>query len=182
MSLVGLSSLSPTLATAWSPTVAPAPSAATLPVATQPALVTPQKPAAPSSSTNNIASAAAQGNQRFLHITQMPGGLDAAPATYEALLDMQTRGGRMQVWEQAPDNALAEVMGRNASGTTQQGRLAGLGSALLGQVASTGASYRQTVVDMAAVASPDQVQGKAADAWPAGQALTASALARRVGG
>ena len=164
MSLVGLSSLSPTLATAWSPTVAPAPSAATLSVAAQPALITPQKPAAPSSSTNNIASATVQGNQRFLHITQMPGSLDVAPATYEALLDMQTRGGRMQVWEQAPDNALAEVMGRNASGTTQQGRLAGLGSALLGQVASTGASYRQTVVDMAAVASPDRVQGKAADA------------------
>jgi hypothetical protein len=94
----------------------------------------------------------------------MPGSLQTTPATYEALLDMQTRGGRMQVWEQAPDNALAEVMGRNASGTTQQGRLAGLGSALLGQVASTGTGYRQTLVDMAAVASPDRIQGKAMDA------------------
>ena len=57
MSVVGLSSLSPALATAWSPTVTPAPSAATRPVAAQPAPVTPQKPSASSSSTNNIASA-----------------------------------------------------------------------------------------------------------------------------
>lgn len=161
MSVVGLSSLSPTLATTWSTAVAPAPSSATPPVAAQPTPIT-VNPATPDHSAASTPSA--NGNSQFLHITQMPGSLETAPATYEALLEMQTRGGRMQVWEQAPDNTLAEVMGRNASGTTQQGRLAGLGSALLEQVASTGAGYRQTVVDMAPAYSPDRIQGKAMDA------------------
>lgn len=161
MSVVGLSSLSPTPATAWSPTVAPAPLAATPLVAAPPTPIT-VNPTTPSHSA--AATPSVNGSSQFLHITQRPGSLETATATYEALLEMQNRGGRMQVWEQAPDNTLAEVMGRNASGTTQQGRLAGLGSALLEQVASTGAGYRQTVVDMAPAYSPDRIQGKAMDA------------------
>jgi len=111
----------------------------------------------------NTASAAGT-DLRFLHVTQMPGSLETAQATYEALLSVQTRGGQMQVWEQLPDDALAQVMGRNASGTTEQGRMAGLGSALLEQVAATGASYRQTIVNVGAAYSPDQIQRKASDA------------------
>lgn len=127
----------------------------------QPAPISVYTPgAAPPAYASNTGS----GDPRFLHVTQMPGSLETAQATYEALLKVQTRGGQMQVWEQAPDDALAEVMGRNASGTTQQGRMAGLGSALLEQVATTGASYRQTIVNVGAAYSPDQIQRKAYDA------------------
>ncbi|WP_156371525.1 MULTISPECIES: hypothetical protein [unclassified Acidovorax] len=118
----------------------------------------------PGSATAAYTASTAGGDQRFLHVTQMPGSLETAQATYEALLNVQTRGGQMQVWEQAPDDALAEIMGRNASGTTQQGRLAGVGSALLEQVASTGAGYRQTIMNIGAAYSPGQIQRKAADA------------------
>ncbi|CAN7595631.1 hypothetical protein [Acidovorax sp. LjRoot194] len=110
------------------------------------------------------ANSAAGTDLRFLHVTQMPGSLETAQATYEALLSVQTRGGQMQVWEQRPDDALAQVMGRNASGTTEQGRLAGLGAALLEQVGTTGTSYRQTIVNVGAAYSPDQIQRKASDA------------------
>lgn len=119
---------------------------------------------------------AARTDLRFLHVTQMPGSLETAQATYEALLSVQTRGGQMQVWEQRPDDALAQVMGRNASGTTEQGRLAGLGAALLEQVGTTGASYRQTIVNVGAAYSPDQIQRKASDAlWAFKSRLSASA-------
>lgn len=105
------------------------------------------------------------GDQRFLNITQWPGVLASTDVTYEALAQLQPNVRQMQVWEQAPSNsALDQIIGRNASATTQQNRFVGLGSALLEQVASTGASYRQTVVNIGAVYSPDKVQGKATSA------------------
>lgn len=133
------------------------------------AIATTSQPAAisvytPSATAAGYAASAVSGDPRFLHVTQMPGSLETAQATYEALLKVQTRGGQMQVWEQAPDNALAEAMGRNASATTQQGRMAGLGAALLEHAAATGASYRQTIVNVGAAYSPDQIQRKAYDA------------------
>jgi len=120
--------------------------------------------------------AAATGDTRFLHVTQYPSSLQTVNVTYEALANLQTRNGRMQVWEQAPTTAVDQIIGRNASATSQSARLAGLGSALIEQVASTGASYRQTIVNVAAAYSPDKIQGKAADAqWAIRSSPSASA-------
>ncbi|MES2611678.1 MAG: hypothetical protein V4679_15630 [Pseudomonadota bacterium] len=119
---------------------------------------------------------AASGDTRFLHVTQYPSSLQTVDVTYEALANLQTRNGRMQVWEQAPTTAVDQVIGRNASATSQSARFAGLGSALLEQVASTGSSYRQTIVNVAATYSPDKIQGKAADAqWAIRSSPSASA-------
>lgn len=111
---------------------------------------------------------AASGDKRFLYITQMPSGLDSADLTYEALAQaqLQPRSGRMQVWEQPPGakNAVDQVLGRNAGATSEQARFAGLGAALLEQVASTGTGYKQTVVNIGAAYSPDRIQGKATEA------------------
>lgn len=106
----------------------------------------------------------ATGDTRFLHVTQYPASLEAVDVTYEALANLQTRNGQMQVWEQAPTTAVDQIIGRNASATTEKARFAGLGSALLEQVASTGASYRQTIVNVGATYSPGKIQGKATDA------------------
>jgi len=120
--------------------------------------------------------AAATGDTRFLHVTQYPSSLQTVDVTYEALANLQTRNGRMQVWEQAPTTAVDQIIGRNASATSQSARFAGLGSALIEQVASTGASYRQTIVNVAAAYSPDKIQGKAADAqWAIRSSPSASA-------
>lgn len=120
--------------------------------------------------------AAATGDTRFLHVTQYPSSLQTVNVTYEALASLQTRNGRMQVWEQAPTTAVDQIIGRNASATSQSARFAGLGSALMEQVASTGASYRQTIVNVAAAYSPDKIQGKAADAqWAIRSSPSASA-------
>lgn len=120
--------------------------------------------------------AAASGDTRFLHVTQYPSSLQTVDVTYEALANLQTRNGRMQVWEQAPTTAVDQIIGRNASATSQSARFAGLGSALLEQVASTGSSYRQTIVNVAAAYSPDKIQGKAADAqWAIRSSPSASA-------
>lgn len=120
--------------------------------------------------------AAASGDTRFLHVTQYPSSLQTVDVTYEALANLQTRNGRMQVWEQAPTMAVDQIIGRNASATSQSARFAGLGSALLEQVASTGGSYRQTIVNVAAAYSPDKIQGKAADAqWAIRSSPSASA-------
>ncbi|WP_157422116.1 hypothetical protein [Acidovorax sp. Root219] len=120
--------------------------------------------------------AAATGDTRFLHVTQYPSSLQTVNVTYEALANLQTRNGKMQVWEQAPTTAVDQIIGRNASATSQSARFAGLGSALLEQVASTGASYRQTIVNVAAAYSPDKIQGKAADAqWAIRSSPSASA-------
>lgn len=119
---------------------------------------------------------AASGDSRFLHVTQYPSSLQTVDATYEALANLQTRNGRMQVWEQAPTTAMDQIIGRNASATSQSARFSGLGSALLEQVASTGSSYRQTIVNVAAAYSPDKIQSKAADAqWAIRSSPSASA-------
>lgn len=109
---------------------------------------------------------AASGDGRFLYLTQMPSGLDSADLTYEALAQVSSASGRMQVWEQPPGakTAVDQVLGRNAGASTEQARFAGLGSALLEQVASTGSGYKQTVVNIGAAYSPDRIQGKATDA------------------
>ncbi len=118
----------------------------------------------------------ATGDTRFLHVTQYPASLEAVDVTYEALANLQTRNGQMQVWEQAPTTAVDQIIGRNASATTEKARFAGLGSALLEQVASTGASYRQTIVNVGATYSPGKIQGKATDAlWAIQSRPSASA-------
>lgn len=118
----------------------------------------------------------ATGDTRFLHVTQYPASLEAVDVTYEALANLQTRNGQMQVWEQAPTTAVDQIIGRNASATTEKARFAGLGSALLEQVASTGASYRQTIVNVGAAYSPGKIQGKATDAlWAIQSRPSASA-------
>lgn len=138
--------------------------------------------AAAVTATNFTASAplapatAASGDTRFLHVTQYPSSLQTVNVTYEALANLQTRNGKMQVWEQAPTTAVDQIIGRNASAISQSARFAGLGSALMEQVASTGASYRQTIVNVAAAYSPDKIQGKAADAqWAIRSSPSASA-------
>lgn len=118
----------------------------------------------------------ATGDTRFLHVTQYPASLEAVDVTYEALANLQTRNGQMQVWEQAPTTAVDQIIGRNASATTEKARFAGLGSALLEQVASTSASYRQTIVNVGATYSPGKIQGKATDAlWAIQSRPSASA-------
>lgn len=169
-----------------SPTAALATQSATTKTATapSPALALPSSgaDAAAVTATGFTASAplapaaAASGDTRFLHVTQYPSSLQTVDVTYEALANLQTRNGRMQVWEQAPTTAVDQIIGRNASATSQSARFAGLGSALLEQVASTGASYRQTIVNVAAAYSPDKIQGKAADAqWAIRSSPSASA-------
>ncbi len=118
----------------------------------------------------------ATGDTRFLHVTQYPTSLEAVDVTYEALANLQTRNGQMQVWEQAPTTAVDQIIGRNASATSEKARFAGLGSALLEQVASTGASYRQTIVNVGAAYSPGTIQGKATGAlWAIQSRPSASA-------
>lgn len=109
---------------------------------------------------------AASGDSRFLYVTQMPAGLDSVDLTYEALAQVQSRSGPMQVWEQPPGakTVVDQVLGRNAGASSEQARFAGLGSALLEHVANTGTGYRQTVVNVGAAYSPDRIQGKATDA------------------
>ena len=75
MSVVGLSSLSPTPATAWSPAVTPAPSAAT-PLVTAPPTPITVNPTTPSHSV--AATPSVNGSSQFLHITQL--ALDGAGA------------------------------------------------------------------------------------------------------
>lgn len=127
-------------------------------------------------STPPVVAPSATGDTRFLHVTQYPASLEAVDVTYEALANLQTRNGQMQVWEQAPTTAVDQIIGRNASATTEKARFAGLGSALLEQVASTGASYRQAIVNVGAAYSPGKIQGKATDAlWAIQSRPSASA-------
>lgn len=98
----------------------------------------------------------------FLHVTQMPSTLNATEATYGPQGLIHVKGGQMQVWEQASDNALGQLMGRNAGRLTTAARLEGLGAALLEQVGSHGSSYRQSVVNVRAPNSAEKIQSKAA--------------------
>ena len=102
----------------------------------------------------------------FLVITQqMPAALEQSyDLTYGALGMIHVKPGSLQVWEQSSDNAISNVMARNASGHTAQSRLAGLGAALLEHVGSTGSSYRQTVANVSAPNSKDKIQARATDA------------------
>lgn len=101
----------------------------------------------------------------FLVITQMPAALEQSyDLTYGALGLIRVKSGTLQVWEQSSDNAISNVMARNASGHTAQNRLAGLGAALLEHVGNTGASYRQTVANVGAPESKQKIQARATDA------------------
>ena len=101
----------------------------------------------------------------FLVITQMPVALEQSyDLTYGALGLIHVKPGTLQVWEQSSDNAISNVMARNASGHTAQNRLAGLGAALLEHVGNTGASYRQTVANVGAPESKQKIQARATDA------------------
>ena len=101
----------------------------------------------------------------FLVITQMPAALEQSyDLTYGALGLIRVKSGTLQVWEQSSDNAISNVMARNASSHTAQNRLAGLGAALLEHVGNTGASYRQTVANVGAPESKQKIQARATDA------------------
>ena len=116
------------------------------------------------------------GDTRFLHVTQWPSAMESIDVTYEAIAPSQTSSRQMQVWEQTPTTAVDQIIGRNASATTEKARFAGLGSALIEQAARTGSSYRQTVVNLGAVSSPDKIQGKATGAmWGIQSSPSASA-------
>ncbi len=129
-----------------------------------------------SSATPPAIPASASGGDSFLHVTQLPAVLEAVDVTYESLVQPLSRSGQMQVWERAPNTAVDQILGRNASAKTEQDRFAGLGSALLEQVASNGASYRQTIVNVGAAYSADKIQGKATDAlWAIKSRPSASA-------
>ena len=107
----------------------------------------------------------------FLHVTQMPAKLESPEVTYGALGLIHVKAGQMQVWEQAPDNAIGHVMNRNTTGMTAQSRFAGLGAALLEHLSSNGTNYRQTVVNVDAPDSPQKIQDKASNALLAFQSL-----------
>ena len=97
----------------------------------------------------------------FLVITQMPAALEQSyDLTYGALGLIHVKPGTLQVWEQSSDNAISNVMARNASGHTAQNRLAGLGAALLEHVGNTGASYRQTVANVGAPGIKQKTQAR----------------------
>ena len=101
----------------------------------------------------------------FTAITQMmPAQAASYDLTYGALGLIHVKPGQLQVWEQASDNAISNVMARNANGHTAQHRLAGLGAALLEHIGNNGASYRQTVVNVAAPESTQKIQARATDA------------------
>lgn len=99
----------------------------------------------------------------FLHVTQMPDSLNAPEATYGPQGLIHVKAGQMQVWEQASDNAIGQLMGRNTTRVTTQTRLAGLGAALLEQVSSDASNYRQSVVNVRAPDSPQKIQATAAN-------------------
>jgi hypothetical protein len=98
----------------------------------------------------------------FLHVTQAPATLNAPELTYGLQDLMHMKLGMMQVWEQPSDNALGQLMGRNTTAMTEPDRLAGLGTALLGQIGSTTSSYRQSVVNVLAPDSAQKIQATAA--------------------
>lgn len=100
----------------------------------------------------------------FQHITQMPTALENYDLTYGVLGLIHVQPGKLQVWEQSSDNAISNVMARNASGYTAQHRLAGLGAALLEHIGINGANYRQTVINVGAPESKQKIQAKATDA------------------
>jgi hypothetical protein len=102
-----------------------------------------------------------QEGEVFLHVTQAPATLNTPELTYGLQDLMHMKLGMMQVWEQPSDNALGQLMGRNATATTAPDRLAGLGTALLEQIGSKTSSYRQSVVNVIAPDSAQKIQAKA---------------------
>jgi hypothetical protein len=178
MSTVGL----PASTAAWSPQSYAANAAATTTPPAQPAgtpLPAPDGTRFTPSAAAPAIPAASPSDPRFLHVAQWPGAVESTGLTYESLAQLQARSGQMQVWEQAPGatRTVDQIMGRNASASNQQSRFVGLGSALLEQAASTGASYRQTIVNVGAASSPDKVQGKATDALWAIQSRPSASVA-----
>jgi hypothetical protein len=104
-----------------------------------------------------------QEGEVFLHVTQMPATLNAPEVTYGPQGLIHVKAGQMQVWEQASDNAIGQVMGRNTTGVSAQSRLAGLGAALLEHVSSNASNYRQSVVNVGAPESAQKIQATAAN-------------------
>lgn len=118
----------------------------------------------------------------FTVITQqMPTEQEASyDLTYGSLGHIHVKPGQLQVWEQASDNAISNVMARNASGHTAQHRLAGLGAALLEHIGNNGASYRQTVVNVGAPDSKQKIQARATDALNAIQGTPTERVELRI--
>lgn len=117
----------------------------------------------------------------FLHVTQMPAALeDSYDLTYGALGRIHVQPGQLQVWEQSSDDAISQVMARNLSGYTAQGRLAGLGAALLEHIGNNGSSYRQTVVNVGAPESKQKIQAKATDALHSIQSVPTERVELRI--
>lgn len=116
----------------------------------------------------------------FLHITQMPAALKNYDLTYGALGLIHVQPGKLQVWEQASDNAISDVMARNASAYTAQHRLAGLGAALLEHIGNNGENYRQTVVNVGAPESKQKIQAKATEALHSIQSVPTESVELRI--
>lgn len=89
---------------------------------------------------------------------------DSYDLTYGALGLIHVKFGHLQAWEQASNDAISDVMARNAGGYTAQHRLAGLGAALLQHIGDHGTSYRQTVVNVAAPENNQKIQDRATQA------------------
>lgn len=128
----------------------------------------------PAPSTSNTPAAP------FLHITQMPAAPENYDLTYGALGRIHVKPGALQVWEQSSDNAISDVMARNASGHTAQHRLAGLGAALLEHIGNNGTNYRQTVVNVGAPESKQKIQAKATEALHSIQSAPTESVELRI--
>lgn len=108
--------------------------------------------------------AASTSDALTVHVTQMPADLGDDDVTYDALGQAHLAPGQLQVWEQAPDDAISQRMASNAGNNSAATRLSGLGSALLAQLGSGVTQYRQTVVNTTAPSSRNQIQAKASNA------------------
>ncbi|GAB4089861.1 hypothetical protein GCM10028785_25300 [Hydrogenophaga soli] len=97
----------------------------------------------------------------FLQVTQLPSTLLAPEKTYGPNGRIHVKAGQMQVWEQASDNPLGQLMGRNAAKGSMQNRLKGLGEALLDQVSNRPVAYRQSVVNVKAPDAASKIQSVA---------------------
>lgn len=115
-----------------------------------------------------------------VHLTQLPAELSDDDATYETLGRIRLTAGQMQAWEQAPNDAVSDLLARNSSSQGTAQRLSGLGSALLAQIGSGNSQYRQTVVNTAAPSTRSQISTQATLAINALQSQPSASVELRV--
>lgn len=95
------------------------------------------------------------------YVTQMPNDMADEDLTYDALGKVRLTGNQLQVWEQSPDDAVSQLLARNAGSNTSSVRLSGVGSALLDNLGNGAVNYRQTLANTTAPSSRSQIQAKA---------------------